>query len=108
MADAIDQTILAGGSLDERLGLRRKGKPSIRHTARITRRDALLRALSDRVSIGKQSRLELANTVIAMLAGRIPPPDSAAADAIAKLRSFKNLPGSSRQVMRILFSRGHE
>lgn len=100
MADAIDQTIQAGGSLDQRLGLKRRGKPSIRRTAEISRRDALLRALA--ASIPERQMNKRADAVLDLLYRREAPPDSAANDALEKLAMFKNLPKSRRQLMRIL------
>jgi hypothetical protein len=100
MADAIDQTIQAGGSLDQRLGLKRRGKRSIRRIAESTQRDMLLRSLAAGISESQVNKL--AAVLISILLGREPPPDAAAAETLAKLLTFKNLPRSVRQVTRIL------
>lgn len=100
MADAIDDTIKSGGSLDKRLGLKRRGKPSIRRTAEISKRDALIRSLVCRFPDRHANKR--AEAVLAMLAGRIPPPDDSTAIALKLLLSFTNLPHSLRQLSRIL------
>lgn len=103
MADAIDHVLQEGGSLDQWLGLRRRGKPSIRRAAEIARRDTLLRALATRIPETQMNRR--ARTVIEILSGRKTSSDHEVAALIEKLRSFTNLPCSTRQVMRILSSR---
>jgi hypothetical protein len=100
MADAIDQTIQHGGSLDQRLGLKRRGKPSVRRTAEITRRDTLIRDLASRT--GEQLRNKQAVAIIAIVAGRTQPPCAQSAAIVKALLTIDNIPQSARQVMRIL------
>lgn len=100
MADAIDDTIKSGGSLDKRLGLKRRGKPSIRRTAEIGRRDALIRSLVCRLPDAHANKR--AEAVLAMLSGHVSAPDDGAAEALKLLLCFTNLPRSLRQLSRIL------